>query len=155
MQKLIIIANLGRVRPVKFKPAGDDPLQQAHLHEEPGSTVEIRPKSIHEVVTDHAGRFTQSGALDRLGGMSYGEEHHLKAELETQALERVAAKIGEIVASAGYPEWRLVIPQEILPSLLKALPAAAHRALADVVAGDLTKLPLVELEKRFLSPQTI
>ena len=49
------------------------------------------------------------------------------AELETQALERVAAKIGEIVASAGYPVWRLVVPQEIMPALLKALPAAAPR----------------------------
>ena len=100
MKKLIVIANLGRIRPVKFKPAGDDPQDQAHLFEDPGSTLEIRPQSIHEVVTDQAGRFRQSGPLNRQGGTSGGEEHHLKSELEHQALERVAGKIGEIVAAA-------------------------------------------------------
>jgi hypothetical protein len=150
MENLIVIANLGRVRPVKFKPAGDDPLEEAHLLEEPGSTVEMRPHSIHQAVTDSAGRFPQGGPADRLTGMSYGEEHHLEAELKTQALERVAAKIGEIVACAGYPKWRLVIPQEIMPALLKALSPAAHKTLGGVVAGDLTKIPLADLEKRFL-----
>ena len=110
----------------------------------------MRPQSIHQAVTDSAGRFPQGGPADRLAGMSYGEEHHLEAELETQALERVAAKIGEIVACAGYPTWRLVIPQEIMPALLKALPPAAHKTLGGVVAGDLTKIPLVDLEKHFL-----
>jgi hypothetical protein len=151
MKKLIVIANLGRIRPVKFKPAGDDPQDQAHLFEEPGSTLEIRPKSIQEVVTDQAGRFRQSGPSGRQGGMTSGEEHHLKSELEHQALERVAEHIGNIVASAGYPAWQLVFPQENLPSLLKALPTEASRVLADTVPGDLTKLPLAELEKRFLN----
>jgi hypothetical protein len=151
MKKLIVIANLGRIRPVKFKPAGDDPQDQAHLFEEPGSTLEIRPKSIQEVVTDQAGRFRQSGANGRQGGATSGEEHHLKSELEHQALERVAEHIGTIVAAAGYPAWQLVFPQENLPSLLKVLPAEAARVLADTVPGDLTKLPLAELEKRFLN----
>jgi len=151
MEKLIIIANLGRVRPVKFKPAGDDPADKAHLFEDPQDTVDLRPKSITEVVTDRTGRFRQSGTQDHSGGMSYGEDHHLKADLEHQALERVAGKIGDIVAAAGYPAWRLVIPQEIRPGLLKVLPAAAAHVLSDVVAGDLTKLPLSALEKRFLN----
>jgi len=151
MQKLIVIANLGRVRPVKFKPAGEDPQDKAHLREEPGSTVELKHQSITEVVTDRVGRFRQSGPHDRLGGMSYGEEHHLKTEMENQALTRVAGKIGDIVAAAGYPAWRLVFPQELLPSLRKALPAAVAHALSEVEAGDLTKLPLAELEKRFLN----
>ena len=151
MQKLIVIANLGRVRPVKFKPAGEDPQDKAHLHEEPGKMVEFRPQSITEVVTDRVGRYRQSGSHDHQGGMSYGEEHHLKAELESQALERIAGTIGEMVAAAGYPAWRLVFPQALLPSLRKALPAAVAHALAEVVAGDLTKLPLAELEKRFLN----
>ncbi|MEI7910047.1 MAG: host attachment protein [Verrucomicrobiota bacterium] len=151
MQKLIVIANLGRVRPVKFKPAGEDPQDKAHLCEVPGSTVELRPQSITQVVTDRVGRFRQSGSHEQQGGMSYGEEHHLQAELAHQALERIAGTIGDIVASAGYPAWRLVFPQELLPSLRKALPAAAALALSEVVTGDLTQLPLAELEKRFLN----
>lgn len=151
MEKLIVIANLGRVRPVKFREAGDNPRDRAHLFEDPGSTVEMRPQPIHEVVTDQAGRFTQSGPLGRQAGMSYGEELNLETELQKQALERIAAKIGEIVAAEGYPAWRLVIPQEIMPSLVKNLPVAAKTALADVESGDLTKLPLADLEKRFLN----
>lgn len=151
MEKLIVIANLGRVRPLKFREAGDDPRQKGHLVEEPGSTVEMRPEAIHEVVTDQAGRFSQGGPPGRKAGMSFGEELNLEAELEKQALQRIAGKIGEIVAAEGYPAWRLVIPQTILASLLEALPEAARKALSDTVAGDLTKLPLAELEKRFLN----
>ena len=150
MEKLIIIADRGRVRPVKVRPAGVDPQQQLHLEEDSGSTVELRPLSVHQAVTDRAGRFPQGGAVDRLAGMSYGEEHHLEEELEVQALKRVAGKIGEIVASAGYPAWRLVVPQEILAALIEALPPAAHRVLTGPVAGDWTKLPLIELEQRLL-----
>ncbi len=151
MENLIIIANLGRVRPVNYKPAGDDPLEEAHLLEEPEDVSEMRPKHIHEVVTDHAGRFRQGMDHNLDAGMSYGEERHLKAELERQALERIANKIGEIVAAKHYPAWRLVFPQENLPSLLEALPAAAHRVLSDVIPGDLTKIPLVDLERRFIA----
>jgi Protein required for attachment to host cells len=150
MENLIVIASLGRVRPVKFREAGNDPREKAHLVEVAGSVVEMRPQSISAVVTDQAGRATQSGPVDRKGGMSYGEEHNLKSELEKQALERIAAKIGEIVAAEGNPPWRLVAPQTILPAMVEALPAVARKSLSDTVAGDLTNLPLPELEKRFL-----
>ena len=152
MEKLIIIANLGRVRPVKFKSAGDDPMDQAHLLEIPDSMVEMRPPAIHEVVTDQAGRFSQSGPSDQKRGMSNGEEHHLEAELAKQAVQRIATKIGEIVASEGYPAWRLVIPKEIMSGLLQALPATVRQALSETVPGDLTKLPLADLEKRLFRP---
>jgi hypothetical protein len=151
MEKLIVIANLGRVRPVKFRSAGEDPQQKAHLFEEPGGIVEMRPETISAVVTDQAGRFSQSGPVGLRGGMSYGEEHNLKSELDKQALARVAGKIGEIVIAEANPAWRLVAPQTILPALIKALPAAARKSLAETVPGDLTSLPLPELEKRFLN----
>ena len=150
MEKLIIIANLGRVRPVKFRDAGEDPRERAHLVEVPGAMAEMRPESISEVVTDQAGRSTQSGPVGMKSGMSYGEEHNLKTELDKQALGRIAAKIGSIVAAEGNPAWRLVVPQPILPSLVEILPPAARKSLAGTTAGDLTSLPLAELEKSFL-----
>lgn len=150
MEKLIIIANLGRVRPVKFKPAGEDPVEQAHLVEVPGGKVEMRPGSLRTVVTDQAGRFSQSNAPGVRGGMSYGEEHELKAELARQALQRVAGTIGEMVGREGCPAWRLIAPPTILPALLAILPTAAQRVLAETMTGDWTKLPLAELEKRLL-----
>ena len=101
METLIVIANLGRVRSVKFREAGDHPQDRAHLFEDPGSTVEMRPQPIHAVVTDQAGRFSQGGPLDRKAGMSYGEELNLETELQKHALARIAEKISEIVAIGG------------------------------------------------------
>lgn len=150
MQKLLILANSGRVRFLVFKESGDDPLDKAHLLEGPGSPVEMRPASIHQTVTDRAGRFRQGSSSGSKAGMSYGEEHELKKQLETDALKRVAAKIDEIVSVAGYPGWQLVAPPAHLPALREALPDPTRRVLTGSEAGDLTKLPVADLEKRFL-----
>jgi hypothetical protein len=151
MEPLIILANLGRVRIVRHLRAGDDPQRKQHLVEALDSTTELRPEAIHEVVTDHAGRFPQSGPVDRLAGMSYGEEHHLEAELETRALERIAARIAEVVTAEGFPRWRLTAPQPILPALVAALPVGVREALAHSEGGDFTRLPLEELERHFFA----
>lgn len=151
MKKLIMIANLGRVRTLQYKPAGDDPQEKAHLVEGTGCVLEARSKPLREVVTDQAGRFRQSGQLDRQGGMSYGEEHHLMDELQNQALGQVAAAVGGIVAEAGYPAWQLVFPQEHLQRLVGMLPAEAAKVMTRAVPGDFTKMPVADLEKRFLN----
>lgn len=150
MENLIIIANLGRVRALKFREPGLDPQEQAHFDEETGSPFEMRPELIADVVTDQAGRFPQSGPADQLAGMSYGEEHELEAELENRALNRIAGKIDEIVAAEGYPPWRLMATQDLLPRLKKTLSAAARESLVRTESGDLTKMPLAELEARLL-----
>ncbi len=150
MQKLLILANSGRVRFLVFKESGDDPLDKAHLLEGPGSPVEMRTASIHDTVTDHAGRFSQGGPLGRGAGMSFGDEHELEGQLEIEALKRVAAKIDEIVSVAGYPGWQLVAPSPILTALREALADLTRRAMSQSEPGDLTKLPLADLEKRFI-----
>ena len=150
MEKLILIANLGRVRALKLREAGLDPQDQAHLSEDPGSPFEMRPEMIREVVTDQAGRFGQSNTVDRKGGMSYGEEHELEAELRAQALGRIAGKISEIVTEEGFPRWRLIATQEHLSSIQDALPTAVRQSMGGAEAGDLTRVPLAELEKRLL-----
>jgi hypothetical protein len=150
MQKLLVLVNSGRVRFLVFKESGDDPQEKAHLLEGPGSPVEMRPASIHETVTDRAGRFSQGGAAGRPAGMSHGDEYELEEQLETEALKRVATKIDEIVSVAGYPAWQLVAPATMLSAVREALPDATRRVLAHSETGDLTKLPLSDLEKRFL-----
>jgi hypothetical protein len=150
MESLIILSNLGRVRVLTFREAGDDPQQQAHLREARDSTVEMRTEPLSSLVTDSAGRFAQGGPAGLSAGMSRGEEHGLEAELERQALHRIAAEIGARVAAEGNPPWHLAAPATILPALKKALPAAAKRTLAQTTAADLTKLPLARLEGQFL-----
>jgi hypothetical protein len=150
MEPLIILSNLGRVRALTFRAAGDDPQQQAHLSEIPGSRVELRPQSVTKVVTDQAGRGPQSGPVGLASGMSYGEMHGLETELERQALARIAMEIGDRVAAEGNPRWHLVAPATILPALKKALPASAQKSLAGTSVGDLTKLPVAKLEAQLL-----
>lgn len=141
MEALIVIANLGRIRPVKFRPAGDDPREKPHIVEMPEQNAEMKPALVSEIVTDQAGRTNQGGP---------GQENHLKLEVEREAIERIAGRISEIVAGEGNPEWRLIAPPTILPALQNALKPAARKAMAHAEPGDLTGMPLPDLEKRFL-----
>jgi hypothetical protein len=150
MQKLLILANSGRVRYLVFKEAGDDLQEKAHLLEGPGSPVEMRPASIQETVTDQAGRFRKGGPVGSGTGASHGDENNLEVELEREAIQRIAAKIDEIVTVANPPSWQLVTPSTILRPLQDHLSEPVRRILAHSETGDLTKLPLADLEKRFL-----
>ena len=151
MKSLIVIANLGQVRVLKLRPAGDDPVQQEHLTEVPSGHEKDPPKAIHEIVTDQSGRFAKGNPPGVLTGMSAGEHHQLEAEIQRGALLRIAAKIGEAVNDEGTPSWMLVAPPQILPALKDALPAHAKKALGETLAADLTRTPLRELEGRFLA----
>jgi len=151
MKSLIVIANLGQVRVLKLRPAGDDPIQQEHLCEVPSANGKEPPKAIHEVVTDQSGRFAQGNAAGMQTGMSHGEHLQLEAELQRTALQRIATQIAEAVEAEGSPSWMLVAPSPILPALKQALPAHAKNSLGETHAADLTRTPLRELEGRFLA----
>lgn len=150
MNSLIIAVNLGKVRVLGIREAGDDPQEKRHLVEERSESVTDHVKSIHETVTDQSGRFRQGSPAGVKAGMSYGEEHELEAEIERQALQRTAGHIGRILAARNHPRWVLVAPRTMLARLLAVLPMATLDTLAKSVGGDLTSSPLIELEKRFL-----
>lgn len=150
MKKLIIAANLGKLRVLKYRAAGEDPIEQDHLLEEPEKSSEQHVNTIQEEVTDQAGRFGRGAAAGFETGMSYGEEHNLEREIERGALNHIAARIDRILNADGYPAWVLAAPQSILARLKDKLPAAASQTLASEVGADLTQCPLQEMEDRFL-----
>lgn len=150
MKKLIIAANLGRIRVLKYRAAGEDPADQAHWLEEPDSFTEVHVDTIPEAVTDQAGRFGRGAPVGYQTGMSYGEEHHLEREMERGALRKIAARIADILKGAGHPAWILAAPRPILVQLQQALPVPARKALVSAIGADLTQCRLKELEKRFL-----
>lgn len=151
VEKLIIIASLGRVRTLEFRGLGDDPNQQEHLVEKPDRLVEMKIENLGAVVSDQSGRFSQNAPAGRRVGMSYPEDHNLESEREKQVLNSIGREIGKIVAAEGNPAWELVAPKEILPRLSRILPARARDSLVRTETGDLTKLSIKELEKRLLS----
>jgi protein required for attachment to host cells len=150
MNSLIILANLSRIRVLKFEQAGDDPQQQDHLREE---AEEIREplKPIRELVTDQQGRFGRSTPSGMETGMSNGEEHNLEAEVERRAVERIAERIAGIVADAGCPFWTLAATPPFAAQVRKCLPPEVASKLTGALAADLTRVPLGELEKRLLA----
>ena len=150
MKKLIIAANLGNLRVLKYREAGEDPSEQEHLIEEEGESGKQPIKSIHETVTDQSGRFPRGGAVGMQTGMSSGEENHFKAEIERSALKKVAARIECALSAEGHPAWILAAPQAILASLQEMLPPNARKMLLSSVGADLTRCPLSEMEDRFL-----
>jgi hypothetical protein len=153
MKKLIIAANLGQVRVLKYREAGDDPIEQAHLVEEPLESVKEHVKSIHETVTSQSGRFGRGTPVGLETGMSYGEGNHLKAEIERTALKKIAARIDAVLETEGHPSWTLAAPQSILAKLRETLSKASRSTLASSTAADLTRCPLAEMEARFLETQ--
>jgi hypothetical protein len=150
MKKLIIAANLGKVRVLKFRAAGEDPIEQAHLIEEPDAITEVHVETIPEAVTDQAGRFGRGARVGYETGMSYGDEHNLEREMERGALRRIATRIGDILKRADHPAWILAAPQSILAQLEQALPTSARKTLVSSVGADLTQCRLQEMEERFL-----
>ncbi|QJE95328.1 host attachment protein [Luteolibacter luteus] len=151
MKSLIVIANLGQVRVLKLRPAGDDPLQQEHLFEITSGNGKEPPKAIHEVVTDQSGRFGEGNAAGMRTGMSNGEHLKLEAELQRTAMLKIASQIGEAVEAEGSPSWMLVAPSTIISGLKKSLSSKAQKTLGETYAADLTRTPLRELEGRFLA----
>jgi hypothetical protein len=151
MKKLIIAANLGNVRVLKYREAGEDPIDQEHLVEATAESAKEHVSSIHETVTDQSGRFGRGGPVGFQTGMSYGEEHELKATLEKAALKKIASRIDSILSAEDQPQWALAAPRTILAALEKNLSATARKTLTSTVGADLTRCPLKEMEKRFLS----
>lgn len=150
MKQLIIAANLGRIRVLKFREAGEDPIEQEHLIEETAESGKEHVSSMSESVTDQSGRFGRGTPVGFETGMSYGEEHHLKDEMERCAMKKIAYRITEVLQREGSPPWILAAPSSILARLKTMLPAAARDSLASSVAADLTRCPLLEMEQRFL-----
>lgn len=150
MKKLIIAANLGRVRVLKYRAAGEDPIEEAHLIEQPEESAKEHVNAIHEEVTDQAGRFGRGTAAGMETGMSYGEEHHLEKEIERGAMKKIAARIERILEAEGGPYWVLAAPQSILARLSDILTPRARGTMVSSVGADLTQCGLEEMERRFL-----
>lgn len=149
MKKFIIATNLGQVRVLKFRAAGEDPIEQEHLLEEPAESSKEHVKSMQETVTDQAGRFGRGSPVGFETGMSAGEENHLKAEMERSALKKIAARIESVLEAEDYPAWILAAPKSQLARLRKILSATARDALVSTVGADLTRWPLAKMEERF------
>ena len=143
--RLIITADLGRLRAFRVKPSDDQTRDNCVVQEIKTEPLENTPQPIGAITTDQAGRFRSDGSQ----GMSHGEAHGLEREEERRLIAQLAERIGGVIDSEKPAGWFLAAPQAINARLLEGIPAAHHKTLRENRAQDLSKLAANELGKRF------
>jgi hypothetical protein len=144
--RLLILTDLGMVRVLSFKEAGDDPRDRAHLKELSENELGA-PRGA--ATTDGPGRFNRGSAAGNGEAMSHAETK-LDVEVEKRAIAQVAKEICDVVAELQCRSFVLAAPQEHLKRLESEMDAACRGKLGESLGADLTKTSLKDLEKRFL-----
>lgn len=144
--RLLILTDLGMVRVLSFKKAGNDPRDRAHLIELSENELES-PRGAE--TTDSPGKFNRGFAAGDGEAMSHAETK-LDIEVEKRAIALVAKEICEAVTKLDCNSFVLAAPQEHLKRLESEMDANCREKLKDSVGADLTKSNLKDLEKRFL-----
>jgi hypothetical protein len=146
VDRLLILTDLGMVRVLNFREAGDDPRNLAHLVELSSDELEA-PRGSE--TTDSPGKFNRGSAAGSGEAMSHAETK-LDIEVEKRAIAQVAKEICDVVANLGCKSFMLAAPQEHLKRLESEMNADCRGKLRESLGADLTKTSLKELEKRFL-----
>jgi hypothetical protein len=144
--RLLILTDLGMVRVLNFREAGDDPRDLAHLMELSENELGA-PRGA--TTTDSPGKFNRGSAAGSGVAMSHAETK-LDVEVEKRAIAQVAKAICEVVANLGCNSFVLAAPQEHLKRLETEMNANCREKLGESLGADLTKSSLKELERRFL-----
>jgi hypothetical protein len=144
--RLLILTDLGMVRVLSFKEAGDDPRDRAHLKELSENELGA-PRGA--ATTDGPGRFNRGSAAGDGEAMSHAETK-LDVEVQKRAIAQVAKEIDEVVVKLNCGSFVLAAPQEHLKRLEADMNAACRAKLGESIGADLTKTSLKDLEKRFL-----
>ena len=144
--RLLILTDLGMVRVLGFRDAGDDPRNLPHLVEISSDELGLPHGA---VTTDGPGKFNRGFAAGNGEAMSHAETK-LDIEVEKRSIAQVANEICEVVTKLGCGSFVLASPQEFLKRLESAMNADCRAKLGKSVGADLTKASLKDLEKRFL-----
>ncbi len=150
MNTLIVLTDLGKVRAFQVKIDTNSAVVRKHLHEIESAAYDHREASLGDSVTDKAGRFGQGNMAGVAGGMSYGEEHEVKNEMEKRNIALIAGHVNQVIAKEGFPPCILAAPKSILKRLEAELSSDAQNSIQESIAADLTKESIKDLEKRFL-----
>ena len=143
--RIIITADLGRLRAFRVKPSDDQTRDNYVVQEIETAPLEHTPQSISELTSDQAGRFSSDGS----GGMSHGEAHGIEREEERRLIAQLAERIGGVIDSEKPVGWFLAAPQTINARLLEGIPAAHQKTLRENRSQDLSKVAANDLGKRF------
>jgi len=142
---IIICTNTGRLRAFRITQSDTTPEPNNQISEIASEEFEHGPQRIGEMASDQAGRFNSDGSP----GMSRGEAHGLEREEERRLIAQLADKIGALIKKEKPDRWKLAAPQTINSRLLEVLDAGVLKRLAGNEKHDFTKLPTLEVGRRF------
>ena len=144
--RLVILTDLGVVRVLNFREAGDQPQDQRHLQEL--TENELGPPR-GALTTDDPGKFNRGFAAGQGEAMSHAETK-LDIEIEKRSISQVADEICAVVNKLKCKSFIVAAPQEHLKRLEAEMTADCRAKLSESIGADLTKISLKELEGRFL-----
>ena len=147
--KLIIVANLGRLRAFRLTPNSIDNPRPFKIEEfDPLLAESIAPPTpVHSELSDQAGRFPAQGGP----GMSAGDSglHEREQENERKQIHLLAESMNATVTHEKCETWNLAAPAAIFQRILDALDHEVRERLTFTDQRDYTKLPLDEIETIF------
>jgi hypothetical protein len=142
---IIICTNSGRLRAFRITRSETEVNPTNQIQEIASETFDEGPQRIGQIASDKAGRFRQDGSP----GMAHGEDQGLAREEERRLIQQLAQKITSLVQAEGDGQWSLAAPQPINSRVVEALAAEVRDHLADNQKHDFTKLPTLEVGRRF------
>lgn len=143
MKRLLIVADLGRMKAYRITKNDDDPTTSPAFEDIKDVDLENRHSKVSERFTYQAGRMSHG-----VGANSVGERHQEEAEAHSHQLRAIADQI-DAVAIGGDDEICLAAPKTIMAKLLELLNDKVRNRIIKNLPLDLVKLPKRELLQRF------
>ncbi len=142
---IIICTNTGRLRAFRITQPDTKVEPSNQIQEIASEVFEDGPQSVSNITSDQAGRFRNDGSP----GMASGEDQGLEREEERRLIQQLAEKITLLVQAEQTGQWSLAAPHTINSRVVEQLPPAVRDSLVDNEKHDFTKLPTLEIGRRF------
>ena len=142
---IIICTNTGHIR--AFRVTQSDTTLDDHdlISEISDKKTEVLGRRVGERLTDQAGRFPSDGSP----GMSNGEANGSDLEEEKRLIGQVADEVAQVVEREKPKFWKLAAPKAINSRLVAELAPAIRESMIINEKYDFTKLPTLEVGRRF------
>ena len=142
---IIICANTGRLRAFRITQPETQVEPSNQIQEIVSEIFEDGPQGVGNITSDQAGRFRNDGSP----GMASGEDQGLEREEERRLIQQLAEKIAALIGAEQQARWSLAAPHTINARVVEQLPPAILDSLIDNQKHDFTKLPTLEVGRRF------
>lgn len=145
--KLLVVADLGRLRAYRFQQSPNFSNPRLELIED--TTTAVTHKLTEELTDGASQRKTQGAAAGQALSGSDGEPHNLELERRRRALKTIAGRIGELLHAEGFDGFYLATDSRIKQPLLDEMDSRTRSRIERSVNANLSKMTPDEVLKHF------